>query len=156
MKFSTKSLLAFTSVAALVIWVLSWPFYTVCAVDCGNGVSVNILSPNESSEIFYHAFYDSNCLNLKEPAGFTYLTIGSKPEIVALNSGIHDLVGLVHSFKKNEILILINTKTGWHWPKSSKRKVDDETGIQLSEFQKSHPDAWLCDTYDGSLTTPNR
>ena len=140
----------------MAAWVISRPFHTVRSVNCGDGVYVQILCPNESAEVLHRAFYNSNGLDLKEPVEFGHMPIGSKLEIVALTSENDDYIGLIYpELIDYGMIILFNTKTGWHWPTSPDRKVDDETRLHLTAFQKSHPNIWLKDTYDGALTKPD-
>ena len=86
MKLSLRSLFLIIGIVAMAAWVISRPFHTVRSVNCGDGVYVQILCPNESAEVLHRAFYNSNGLDLKEPVEFGHMPIGSKLEIVALTS----------------------------------------------------------------------
>jgi hypothetical protein len=87
----------------------------------------------------------------KSPPSFAMWDCGSEPNLRDLRCE-GDLVALVES--SDEILILIDFKTGKSWPASWTRKVDPSAEAMLERMRRAHGELWLWDTDDGRFTKP--
>ena len=157
LKFSLKTLILTTSVVAVLSWIfylINRPFYRVARIDCGNSQYVDILKPNKFCDVGGTVHYSFNSRTSESPPSFSMWSCGSNTELIPKIAVEHDLIALVGADNPREIHIIINRRTGWSWPATWNCKLNKDVRRELAAFQESHPQCWLNQTYDGSLTLP--
>ena len=159
MQFSLRTLLIFITLAGVLCWVaylVTRPYLTEARVSCGNGRYVELLRPNEffcdQSGPLHFRF--TGMAHPEHPPFCCFWPCGYDPGFVGVPGASANVIGVASANNSDEFLLMIDFKTGAHWPNGRDRNVTPEAERMLESLRGRNSQTWLWSTYDGRFTKP--